>query len=133
MKPLTRKEWSNIKPGGRGLTREQHDRIEATIEAGGFAPEPITENQVKTWLYRDGGTTYLPHFTSQDLDMAVYQAGASATKVALHVESVSLTYVDYEGVCYPCKSPGSIARTVGALVYKKAHPGVGVSHLLGDM
>ena len=72
-RPLTRKEWAELvhakvatlEHRGYLLMPAQMARIAATIEAGGFAPEPpaFTEADLLEWLYRKAEP---PEFQDRD-------------------------------------------------------------------
>lgn len=117
-KPLTRKEWTGMELGGGAfLSTTTVDRIKATIEAGGFAPEATTETEVLRTL--PGGSGGATHFTEAHLPAALRWLRywfdiASVEPVPGKAQAWRLTVQDMR---HYCLGLGSVARKAAAIAY----------------
>ena len=136
-RPLTRKEWTELvhakvatlEHRGYLLMPAQMARIAATIEAGGFAPEPVSEFDVRAWLYSDASA--YDRIAEIDLRDAFRVARENEMWAAVRADARGGYVVNGGHRGHYCDNIDSVARTIAALAYAKAK-GVDVSHLLGD-
>lgn len=141
-RPLTRSEYQILRPhlrlNGTKHTTEQvlelGKRLEATIEAGGFASEPaLTEEQLHAWLY-DLPRVGHDRFTVEDLGRALRRVNSLTIGVEIaNLSSGKWTVRTPARTLITCASVPILARTLAALAYVNAGTeDVGVAHLLGD-
>lgn len=141
-KPLTEKQWRQFiryaQKDGNGpylLSDEDMRRIHATIEAGGFAPEPITDLQLRAWLYAGSiGADSREYFSDSDVAAAMRAANSVGLDIALDnrgMHGAGWTVRSWSRD-FEVGSQAKAARIITALVYAKEHPDADVSHLLGD-
>ena len=134
IKPLTRRQldgWFAVHKVPDGIVQE----FVATIEAGGFAPEPITDLQLRAWLYAGSiGADSREYFSDSDVAAAMRAANSVGLDIALDNRGMHGAgwMVRSWSRDFEVGSQAKAARIITALVYAKEHPDADVSHLLGD-
>ena len=139
MKPLTRSEWDRLEPELRQrLGGGTWGRLLTTIEAGGFAPEPVSVEDLLIWLHGQDGRDRRA-FDTRDLGAAMERAEGcgfepTVSYLAGDIYGWSLTFADDEDErrrTTGLSSLGAAARILTALAYQR-HSGTDggdVSHL----
>jgi hypothetical protein len=132
-KPLTRSEYNEAKLRGRSI-HAFADRIEATIEAGGFAPEPLSERALLSWLWADKDVPnellVTRDFTFHDLGRAWSTVRAFGVVAHLHPHENGGYLVLADGIEYEAADIAACARILTALAYQNGNPARAISHLL---
>lgn len=104
----------------------------ATIDAGGFAPEPLSERALLSWLWAN---RVVPRHMELEREFNLGDLGRALWKLRLEGRQPSLytvnsDWVVEDNITYRCKDLGVAARTVAALAYATVHPDAVIDHLL---
>lgn len=137
-KPLTRSEWEALKAGSTRPFWDEKQRIEATIESGGFAPEPITERDLLAWLWAPTTShekiPFNRDFNQDDLGRALGAAARFGASPGIYGAPRNPGWVVEWNEAYYCVDLAKASRTLAAIAYREAKrpDAPDVSHLLGD-
>ena len=133
MKPLTRSEWDRLEPELRQrLGGGTWGRILTTIEAGGFAPQPVTAADVREWIRGENDLDPSSIIGPQDFGRAYWILREEAPQVFMKADGRTVIEIgrDFGRRQYVCRFPNEAHVTLAVLAYAHTHPGVDVSHLL---
>jgi DNA-directed RNA polymerase beta subunit len=130
-KPLNLREWIDLSNLTPPLTRDLVLRIEATVEAGRFLPEPLSERELHAWLLTGDENHGRRDFDEDDLGRALHKARLEGPVPAIYGVRNDGWVVEYQEE-HRCADLAAVARTVAALAYREVHAEADVRHLLGD-
>ncbi|HLS01169.1 MAG TPA: hypothetical protein VK054_04200 [Beutenbergiaceae bacterium] len=130
-KPLTLSEWNRLMPedtGGnptRTLDFETICRIRDTIENGGFAPEPVTAQEVHAWLYelpKERGGEFQPADLGPALE-AAEKVGVPVIRFYHHMDHNPDDKWKFHafGNAYAVWNLSEAALVIAAVAYELAH------------
>lgn len=137
-RPLTARQFQQIlkyTPSDESMYyvgRDDMQRIEDTIKAGGFTPEPLREPTLKEWLWRDRPGDWHRPFEVFDLGRALVIARMEGIHPTLDAAAKSTWILMVEGRTYRFNDLCGVARHLTALAYKAGNPTANVAHLLGN-
>jgi hypothetical protein len=136
-KPLNLREWIDLSKLAPPLTRDLILRIEATVEAGRFLPEPPSERELHAWLWTGSEEHGQRAFDEDDLGQAMHKARESGLHVCVRSdpetrwEWIVLRRFHGKESRVGCHSLAAAARTFAAWAYE-AWCGIGIPYLIGS-